>query len=374
MKHHPPHKPHWWPENEEWPPHRSPRHWRGTNMRANPFFRRIGCFFALLNLLGATLFFTAITYALNYFDIIHISLNLFSWLLIPLGIFFAFFLVLAMVFAAIRMRHMSMPLDELLTASQKVAHGDYSVRVEETKGWPESHALARGFNAMVDRLQVNEQGRRNMLADISHELRNPITVIQGNLEGMMDGLYPANVETLKSLYEETQILARLVDDLKTFSLAEAGALPLRRELIDLGQLIRDAVSAFTSKAGEKRIKLDLLIEEVSEIEVDPLRVREALVNLLTNALRHTPRDGVIRVRLTESASGEGRGVTIFVHDSGAGVESANLDHIFDRFYKSSDSGGMGLGLSIAKVLVEAHGGKIWAENDNGAKISFSLPR
>jgi len=272
------------------------------------------------------------------------------------------------------MRHMSMPLDELLTASQKVAHGDYSVRVEETKGWPESHALARGFNAMVDRLQVNEQGRRNMLADISHELRNPITVIQGNLEGMMDGLYPANVETLKSLYEETQILARLVDDLKTFSLAEAGALPLRRELIDLGQLIRDAVSAFTSKAGEKRIKLDLLIEEVSEIEVDPLRVREALVNLLTNALRHTPRDGVIRVRLTESASGEGRGVTIFVHDSGAGVESANLDHIFDRFYKSSDSGGMGLGLSIAKVLVEAHGGKIWAENDNGAKISFSLPR
>ena len=368
MKHHPPFKPHWWPENEEWPPR---RHWRGMNMRANPFFRRIGCLFALFNLIGVAVFFSVIVYTLDYFGVIHISLNLFSWLLAPLGIFLAFFLVLALIFAAVRMRRISMPLDELLAASQKVAEGDYSAHMEE-KGWPESRSLARGFNTMVDRLRVSDQQRRNMLADISHELRNPITIMQGNLEGMIDGVYPADKAGLKSLLEETQIIARLVDDLRTLSLAEAGSLQLKREAVDMAALIRETVSAFKPQADAAGVEIELSVNETHSIEVDPRRIREVLSNLLVNALHYTPRAGVIKVGLTEAGTGTERSALIFVQDSGPGIASADLGHIFDRFYKSSDSGGMGLGLSIAKALVEAHGGRIWAENENGMKISFIL--
>ncbi len=374
MKHHPHHKPPWWPENEEW---RHSYGWRG--MRHKPFFRRVGCLFALFNLSGLVILAGAITFILNYFGVVHTQIILSSWLLIPAGIIFSFFIVILLVFASVRLRRMSIPLDEVLSATQKIASGDFSVRLEEN-GWREVRSLARGFNKMIDSLKINDQQRRNMLADISHELRNPITIIQGNLEGMLDDLYPANKETLKSLYEETQILARLVDDLKTFSLAEAGALPLKRVLTDLSQLIPEAVSMVNAQALEKEIKFELLLDEVSEIEIDPLRVQEVLINLLTNALRHTPRQGVIKVSLTESGSGgesdalnsSKRGVQVFVHDSGAGIALEQLEHIFDRFYKSSDSGGMGLGLSIAKVLVEAHGGRIWAENDNGCKVLFTL--
>jgi two-component system OmpR family sensor kinase len=235
----------------------------------------------------------------------------------------------------------------------------------------------RGFNSMAGRLQVNDQQRRDMLADVSHELRTPITVIQGNLEGIMDGLYPADEARLKSILEETQVLSRLVDDLRTLALAESGALHLKREPTNLAELIRDTLSNFDAPAAEKEIKLAMSFPEVEEANIDPQRVREVLTNLLSNALRYTPRGGEVKVGLAEAVRGasEGKALTIFVEDNGPGVESSDLLHIFDRFYKSSDSGGMGLGLSIAKYLVEAHGGKIWAESDlgKGTKISFSLP-
>jgi len=358
----PRHKPPWWPENEDFPP----RHWRHD--KRNPFSRRVGCLFRLFSLAGAVLFIAAITSALNYFGVTRVPLELFSWALIPIGIIFAFFVGISLIVGAVRMRRMSAPLDEALAAFQKIEAGDYSARMEE-KGWRESRSLAQGFNAMADKLQVNDQQRRNMLADISHELRNPITVIQGNLEAMLDGVYAADPEKLKSLHEETQILLRLAEDLKTFSLAEAGALTLKRELTDLGQLIRETVALFETAANEKEIALETSVAENIEREIDPLRVREALTNLLGNAIRHTPQGGKIKIGLTQANE---NAATVFIHDSGAGIEAADLNQIFDRFYKSSDSGGMGLGLSIARVLVEAHGGKIWAENENGAKISFTL--
>src|SRR5258706_1152881 len=235
---------------------------------------------------------------------------------------------------------------------------------------------------MAEHLQTNDQQRRNMLADISHELRSPITIMQGNLEGMIDGVYTADVERLKSLYDETQILSRLVDDLRTLALAESGALRLKREPTDLGLLIREVVAMFESQVQEKEIKVELALEDVNEVDVDPQRVREVLSNLVSNALHYTPSRGEIRIGVTESIPGpalsrvEGleRSVLVYVQDSGPGIESADLSRIFDRFYKSSDSGGMGLGLSIAKYLVEAHGGKIWAESEagQGTKISFTL--
>ena len=228
---------------------------------------------------------------------------------------------------------------------------------------------------MAQKLELNDKQRRNMLADISHELRSPITIMQGNLEGMIDGVYAADTERLKSLYDETQILSRLVDDLRTLALAESGSLQLKREPTDLGLLIREVVSAFESRTKEKNIRVALQLDNVDAIEIDPLRIREVLTNIVANAVRYTPSGGEIKVGVTEPAVPEIRGVTVFVQDSGEGIQADDLSRIFDRFYKSSDSGGMGLGLSIAKYLVEAHGGKIWAESETGqgTRISFTLP-
>ncbi|MBV6402351.1 MAG: Signal transduction histidine-protein kinase BaeS [Anaerolineales bacterium] len=294
--------------------------------------------------------------------------------IVPFG-FIGFLILITTVFFAVRnLRRMSLPLDELLEASSRVADGDFAVRVEE-RGPFEVRALLREFNSMAEKLELNDKQRRNMLADISHELRSPITIMQGNLEGMIDGVYSADADRLKSLYDETQILSRLVDDLRTLALAESGSLQLKREPTDLGLLIREVVSAFESRTKEKNIRVALQLDNVDAIEIDPLRIREVLTNIVANAVRYTPSGGEIKVGVTEPVVPEIRGVTVSVQDSGEGIQADDLSRIFDRFYKSSDSGGMGLGLSIAKYLVEAHGGKIWAESETGqgTRISFTLP-
>lgn len=367
--HRTPHKPPWWPENEEWPPKR----WR--YMRGRPFFRRMGCFFVLFTFLAFLGLLTLFGLILRPFVEFHggpVDPQLSVILPILLAGFVLFSL---MVFGFVRgLRRMSMPLDDLLEASNKVAEGDYSVRVD-ARGPREIHSMMEGFNFMVERLQANDKHRRAMLADVSHELRTPITVIQGNVEGILDGLYPADEARLQSIMEETQILSRLVDDLRTLALAESGSLQLRREPVDLALLIREVVSGFEPQAAEKGVQLELALDDVEAVDIDPLRIREVLRNLLTNALRYTPGQGEVKVRVTAAGNGSERGVLVFVQDSGAGIDPADLPHIFERFYKSSDSGGMGLGLSIAKYLVEAHGGKIWAESETEqwTRISFLLP-
>ena len=372
MNHRPPffrrQRPPWWPENEEWPPTRDA--WRRVGRR-NPFFRRMGCLFfgfAFLAFMGLLATLRLIFTALHISPPFDRPDTVFPF------VFLGFILLIMMITWGIRsLRRMSGPLDNLLEASSKVAEGDFSARLEE-KGPPEVRALTRGFNSMAERLQANDQQRRAMLADVSHELRTPITVIQGNVEGILDGLYPVDEARLKSIMEETQILSRLVDDLRTLALAESGSLQLRREPTDLGELIRDTVAGFESQANEKEVRVELSLTDIDEVNIDPQRVREVLSNLISNALRYTSRGGVVKVGLAESSSGLERSVLLFVEDNGPGIESADLPHVFERFYKSSDSGGMGLGLSIAKYLIETHGGKIWAESEvgRGTKISFTL--
>lgn len=371
--HHPRPKPPWWPDNEEWPPKR----WR--HMRGKPFFRRMGCFFILFSFMACIGVMALLRFLLDPFVEFHnMPPNMHPLgrpdFIFPFGLI-GFFILLAAVFFGVRnLRRMSMPLDELLEASSRVADGDFSVRVEE-RGPFEVRALLREFNSMAEKLELNDKQRRNMLADISHELRSPITIMQGNLEGMIDGVYAADAERLKSLYDETQILSRLVDDLRTLALAESGSLQLKREPTDLGLLIREVVSSFESRANEKKIRFEFQVDDVEAIDIDPLRIREVLTNVVANAVSYTPSGGEIKVGVTESAVPEERSVTVFVQDSGEGIQSDDLSRIFDRFYKSSDSGGMGLGLSIAKYLAEAHGGKIWAESEagKGTRVSFSLP-
>ncbi len=362
-------RPPWWPENEEWPPKR----W--GHMRGKPFFRRMGCLFLVLNFFAFVGFMALLRLILAPFIEFHGAPTLERPdFILPFGVAGFFILFAAFFWGARSLRRMSAPLDDLLHASNQVAEGDYSVRMEAT-GPPEVYSLMEGFKSMAERLQVNDRQRRNMLADVSHELRTPITVIQGNVEGILDGLYPADDTRLKSIVEETQILSRLVDDLRTMALAESGSLQLRREPTDLSLLIQEVVSSLESQVKQKEINIVLSLTETDTLNVDPLRIREVLTNLLSNALRYTPSSGDVKVGLMESSFGGERAVMIFVQDSGAGIESADLPRIFDRFYKSSDSGGMGLGLSIAKYLVEAHGGKIWAEREarGGTKLSFTLP-
>lgn len=335
----------------------------------------MGCFFFLFSFLAFLGLLGILRYALDPFIDFPGSVPLERPdLIVSFGLAGFVLLILAVGSGARWLRRISRPLDELVEASSRVASGDYSVRVEE-KGPPEVYALMRGFNSMAEQLQASDRQRRNLLADISHELRTPITVIQGNVEGILDGVYPADEARLKSVIEETQLLSRLVDDLRTLALAESGALQLKREPTDLAGLIRDTVSNVTLQAEEKDVRIHLSMAGAPEINIDPQRIREVLTNLLLNALRYTPPGGEIKILLaTGNASSEG-GTTVSIADSGPGIEPDHLPHVFERFYKSSDSGGMGLGLSIAKYLVEAHGGEIWAESEpgKGTRISFTIP-
>jgi signal transduction histidine kinase len=224
---------------------------------------------------------------------------------------------------------------------------------------------------MTTRLQANEQQRRNLLADVTHELRTPLAVIRGNVEGMIDGVYPRDEERLGVILEEAAVMSRLLDDLRTLSLAEAGALRLYRESTDVAALVDEVVAAYAPRATEAGIDLAAEVVPLPEIEVDPVRLRQVLENLIGNALRFTPRGGIVRVEARPTASG----IAVAVADSGPGIAAIDLPHIFDRFWKSADSGGSGLGLAIAKSLVDAHGGTVRAESvpGQGTTVRFSLP-
>lgn len=268
-------------------------------------------------------------------------------------------------------RQVARPLGELIEAAGRVEAGDYSVRVNE-HGPREVRYLARAFNAMAERLQRNEQQRRDLLADVTHELRTPLAVMQGNLEALLDEVYPRDDEHLAPILDETRVLSRLVEDLRTLSLAESGALELHKELTDLGILADETVSSFRAQADAAGVELAVIVaDDLPLLEVDPIRIREVMANLIANALRHTPGEGTIEI----GASTNEEAVTVYVRDTGAGISSDDLPHIFDRFYKSEESRGMGLGLAIARNLVTAHGGKIQVESEvgSGTTIRFTLP-
>jgi signal transduction histidine kinase len=216
------------------------------------------------------------------------------------------------------------------------------------------------------------------MADVAHELRTPLTVIQGKLEGLLDGMYPPDEHQLSVLVEETHVLSRLIEDLRTVALSESGALKLLKESADVGALARDVVHAFEGEAGERGVTLRMAASEhLLPIAVDPVRIREVLSNLLANALRHTPSGGTVDVRVYESrANGSGNAITVEVGDTGSGMSADEIARAFDRFHKGAGSRGSGLGLTIARGLVTAHGGEIRASSAPGAgtTMSFTLPR
>ncbi len=360
-------RPHWWPENEPWPPVRPP--WRSTRGR---FLRRIGCLLFAFVVLGVLFFALILSLLLNLLGFADTFRNSAPWL-IPATILSFVFVTGLLSWIARSLRRLSTPFADLLEAAGRVAEGDYSARVVE-RGPREIRSLAHAFNTMAARLQSHDRQRRDLLADVTHELRTPLTIIQGNLEGMLDGVYPADEAQLKLLMEETNILSRLVDDLRTLALAESGSLELRREPVDPAMLIRETLSAFQAQALSLGVTLDFQGPEGLSLNIDPERIRQVLSNLIGNALRYTPRGGSVSVRCEMSGAWGENTCAVTVSDSGPGVAADDLPHIFERFHKSSDSGGMGLGLSIAKSLVEAHGGRIEAHSQpgQGTSIRFFL--
>ena len=278
-------------------------------------------------------------------------------------------IVLAMIGRAVR--RAAAPVGDLIEASGRIESGDFSARVPET-GPREVRSLASAFNAMSARLEEVEQQRRSALADVSHELRTPLAVIQGNLEALLDGVYPADAAHLEPILAETRLLERLIDDLRTLTLAEAGSLVLHREPTDLGALLNDVAAGYRSQAKQGAIELTVKVAgDLPHLEIDPARIREVASNLLTNALRHTPRGGFVALS-AELADGQ---AAFTVRDTGSGIPPDQLERIFDRFYRSPDSPGSGLGLPIAKSLIEAHGGTITANSEigEGTTIQVSLP-
>jgi signal transduction histidine kinase len=216
------------------------------------------------------------------------------------------------------------------------------------------------------------------MADVAHELRTPLTVIQGKLEGLLDGVYPPDERQLGMLVEETHVLSRLIEDLRTVALSEGGALKLLKESADVDALARDVVHAFEGEAGERGVTLRIAApEHLPPVAIDPVRIREVLSNLLANALRHTPSGGTVDVRVYESRSNASAdAITVDVRDTGSGMSADEIARAFDRFHKGSGSRGSGLGLTIARGLVRAHGGEIRASSAPGAgtTMSFTLPR
>jgi two-component system sensor histidine kinase BaeS len=277
---------------------------------------------------------------------------------IPLGVA-ALVLGIAMLMLTIRSaRRVSAPLDDLHEAAEGVARGDYSIHVAE-KGPPEVRSLARAFNDMARRLRQADEQRRNLLADTTHELLSPLTVIQGNLEGMLDGVYPADEANLRAILDETNILSRLIEDLRTLALAERGALQLKKEPTELLPFLGEVASAFQSQADAMGVTISIeAAAALPMVEMDAVRMRQVLANLLANSLRYSPAGSTIRV----TCESQGGNIQLTIQDEGPGIAPNDLEHVFERFYKSADSGGMGLGLAIAKHLVEAHGGSIHAEN------------
>ena len=271
----------------------------------------------------------------------------------------------------------SAPLAGLTRAARQIAAGSWDARVPSSS-ISEVDALARAFNQMATDLQRADQLRRNMTADIAHELRTPLTIIKGQLEGILDGVYPSTPEHIMPVLEEANLLERLIDDLRLLSLAEAGQLPLHRDEVAVAGLLEDVRRTFAAEAAQQDVALHVdAAADIGPLMVDPQRMQQVLGNLVANSLRHTPAGGRIDLR----AGGRDGVATIAVADTGSGIAPDDVPHIFDRFWRGDKarprSGtSAGLGLAIARQLVEAHGGRISAASElgRGTTITMEIPR
>jgi signal transduction histidine kinase len=342
-------RPPWWPENEPFPPAR--RYGYGPP----PFIRWIGCF--VLTLFGVALLAGGLAGA-----IAGRGGGIHPFFLFPV------LLVIALVALAVMggVRRMARPMNDLIEAARRIESGDYSARIPE-RGSPDIQSVARAFNSMSARLKTIDEQRRNFMADVTHELRTPLSVIRGQAEAISDGVYPADESHLAPILDATHTLDRLVDDLKTLVETDAGNLVLHKEPTDLGALVRDTVESFRAQTEAAAITLTTEVaESLPPKDVDPSRMRQVISNLMSNAIRHTRSGGSVKVAV------DGSGIS--VTDTGEGIPTELQPHVFERFAKGPNSTGSGLGLAIARDIVVAHSGRIEVSSSgSGTKLTVTLP-
>ena len=334
--------------------HSGPGHWGGPGPRGRGPGRSIG--WQIFGFLFFLLMMSAIIGGLIAW---FLSPGRGLFLLIGLLILLGFALMMRRVF-----RRTWAPLSQLIDATTRLGEGDTSVRIKSARRGPWS-AVSSSFNQMAERLEDEDERRRRLLADLGHELRTPLTVIKGEIEAVLDGVHTPG--SLGNVVDEVELMDRLLEDLRTLALAEAGSLELVTEPTDIGQLTRDVFASFTSVMTSQGVAGSVAAEQAEEADIDPHRMHQVIGNLISNALSHMPAGG----RLDVSVEGK----TIRVADTGPGISEDQLPAIFDRFVKASDSTGSGLGLSIARDIVEAHGGTITAANRQagGAVFEVKLP-
>ena len=274
----------------------------------------------------------------------------------------------------------SRPLVRLTRAAQTMASGNLDVRVQSF-GVREINDLGEAFNTMAANLDSADRQRRQLTADVAHELRTPLSIIRGRLEGMQDGVYTATPDQIASLLEETALMERLIEDLRLLALADAGQLPLYPETFSPSQMLHSVARSFAHQAEKASIGLQVTtIPNLPELWADPQRIAQVLGNLVTNALRYTQPGGNITLSGWYDVVEGTPQVCLAVTDTGSGINQEDLPHIFDRFWRadrsrSRTSGGAGLGLAIARRIIDAHQGRIWAQSapGQGTTVAFSLP-
>ncbi len=288
--------------------------------------------------------------------------------------------VIALLLGIFLSRTLTRPIRELTQATHAVSEGDLSQQVP-VRSSDELGELAQAFNRMSSELSRSVNSRKQMTADIAHELRTPLSLILGHAEAVHDGVLPPSRENFEIIREEATRLEHLVNDLRILSLADAGELSIVPQIIEPGQLLQEVVGIYQYHTQSKNITLDLdIATPLSNIEVDPGRMTQVLTNILDNALRHTPDGG----RIVLSAQDTEDWVELAIQDSGPGLKAEDLDRIFDRFYRTDTSrqrdgdvpGGSGLGLAIARSIVQAHGGQLSAQSEagKGLKVIVRLPK
>ncbi len=289
-------------------------------------------------------------------------------------------IVAALLLGILLARQITHPLRALANGAHEIAKGNLGYRVK-LNSKDELGELGQSFNSMAISLDRSEQARKRLISDVTHELRTPLTIIEGTVDGMLDGVFPADKEYLDSIKEQTALLTHLVSSLRDISLAESGHLKLERVFTNPADLVSRKLSQFEPAAREKEVLLKMeAAADIPEVKVDVRRMDQVIANLLSNALRHSAGGGIITVTLHAAdhiSHLDKPGLMLSVHDTGEGIPAEHLPHLFERFYRVEDSrskneGGVGLGLSIVKQMVQAHGGQVWAESEPGKGSTFHV--
>jgi signal transduction histidine kinase len=298
----------------------------------------------------------------------------FNYSLLITGIIVA---VVALILGLVLTRQITLPLKALVNGVRQIARGNLGHRVD-IRSKDELHELGQSFNTMAASLDEAEQERKRIIADIAHDLRTPLTVIEGTVTGIQDGVFQPDKEHLSVIKDQTGLLTRLTGDLRELSLAESGRLKLNRETTDMADMVRRKAAQFEVKAREKGITISTILPAgLPAVNVDPARIEQVLGNLISNALQYIPSGRTITIAVKAE---DKQGLIVSVADTGEGIAPEHLPHLFERFYRIEKSrtrneGGSGLGLAIVKQLVQAHGGKAWVESTvgQGTTFYFSLP-